>query len=137
MVLREQAPGRPPLWSLDLDRYRGPSTTWTTVTPVVHSHWRSTKSQQALVDQVAADCAHVGLPAPEEIKVLRQPALRGSPPAHIDRRGLPEDWRGPINGPVQHLQLTFPVAVRGPIVLGRARHFGLGLLVPQREEQDA
>lgn len=123
-----------PLATLDLDRYTGPSATWTTVTPVVHSRWRSAKSTQALVDQAVADCSHVGLPTPEHIEVLRTADLTGAPPAFIDRRSLRNEWLGPISGPAQHLRLTFPRPIRGPVLLGRARHFGLGLMRPWHEE---
>lgn len=136
LELRETVPLTRPLASLDLRRYAGPSTSWETVTPVVHSHWRAAKSPQALVDQVAADCAHVGLPVPVRIEVQAASELRGAPSAFVDRRGLKEEWLGPISGPAQHLRLEFPVPVRGPILLGRARHFGLGLLRPRRGEVD-
>lgn len=131
MVLRETVPVGRPLRSLDLGRYQEPSKVWTTVTPVVHSRWQAAKSDQALVDQVAADCAHVGLPAPSRVEVLRNPALRGAPPSRLDRRGLRRDWQGPIDGPAAHLRLSFPMKVRGPLLLGKARHFGLGLMLPE------
>lgn len=133
MTLRETLPLRAPLKSLDLDRYRGPARIWTTVTPVVHSRWRAAKSRQALVDQIAADCAHVGLPTPERVEVLRNPELPASPPAFVDPRGLRPEWRRSIEGPAQHLRLTFREPVQGPILLGKARHFGLGLMIPSIE----
>lgn len=123
-----------PVASLDLQRYLGSSETWTTVTPVIHSHWRTAKSRQALVDQVVADCAHVGLPAPVHIQVLQASDVRGAPPAFVDLRGLRKEWLGPARGPSQHLRITFERAVRGPVLLGRARHFGLGLMQPHRTE---
>lgn len=131
--LRDYDPVRRPLATLDVQRYARPSACWTTVTPVVHSHWRSAKSEQALIDQVVADCVHVGLPAPARVEVLRNPDLRAAPSAFIDRRGLRDDWLGPLRGPTQHLRITFAEAVRGPILIGRARHFGLGLMLPWQE----
>lgn len=114
------------LTTLRAASYRGPSRHWTTATPIVHSRWKKGGSS-ALLDQVTADCAHVGLPAPEAVAHLRGSGL-GSEPVPIDQ--VPRAWRGPLNGPRSRLRLTFPCPVHGPILLGRARHFGLGLLVP-------
>lgn len=117
-------------------RYVGPSRRWTTVTPVVHSRWRKGDDEAALAAQVEADCAHVGLPAPVHIERLRTSALRGG-----GNRVIPEpaklrpEWRGSMQGPRSHLVLEFDREVVGPIVLGKARHFGLGLCVPAGEPE--
>lgn len=110
-------------------RYRRPSTRWSTVTPLVHSRYRPRKDDQALFDQVAAECSDVGLPAPARVAVRRGPRFRGSP-GRIDGRALPDSWMGPMRGPQAHLDLWFDEPVRGPVLLGRARHFGLGLCLP-------
>jgi CRISPR-associated protein Csb2 len=109
--------------------YRRPSRTWVTVTPIVHSRWRK-GGLDALLRQVSADCAHVGLPAPEEVAVLRGAGVRGGADRIVAVRDVPESWRGPLQGPADHLRITFPEPVVGPVLLGRARHFGLGLCVP-------
>jgi len=104
--------------------YTGPAATWRTVTPVVHSHWRKDK-RGGLLGQVAADCLHVGLPEPAAVKPIR--AGRGMvPPSRV-----PAPWRGLLGGPSGHLEITFPEPIMGPVLLGRARHFGLGLCIPR------
>ncbi|MDQ3677373.1 MAG: type I-U CRISPR-associated protein Csb2, partial [Actinomycetota bacterium] len=113
--------------------YRRASERWSTVTPLVHSRYRPRKGEQALFEQVAAECSDVGLPAPARVAVRRVPRFRGGPGA-INRRGLPESWTGPLRGPHAHLDLWFEEAVRGPVLLGRARHFGLGLCRPFDDE---
>lgn len=108
--------------------YRRPACRWVTATPVVHSRWRK-GGAEALLEQVTVDCRHVGLPAPERVEVLRAPvtgAARALPPSRV-----PLEWRGPLNGPTRHLRLTFERPVVGPLLIGRARHFGLGLLLPE------
>ncbi|MHB1537116.1 MAG: type I-G CRISPR-associated protein Csb2 [Solirubrobacteraceae bacterium] len=115
--------------SLREDLYIRPARRWVSVTPIVHSRWRK-GGADALLEQVRADCAHAGLPAPVEIELLRAPGRIGGadralppPPGH-------ESWNGPLQGPTSHLRITFAEKVRGPVLLGRARHFGLGLCVP-------
>ena len=36
----------------------------------------------------------------------------------------------PAEAPAPHLRLTFSQPVCGPVLIGRARHFGLGLCIP-------
>jgi CRISPR-associated protein Csb2 len=121
--LREPDARRAAQRTLRTDLYMGPARAWRTLTPVVHSRWRK-ESQGGLLGQVEADCRHVNLPAPESVRTVRG-GHRMIPPEQ-----LPEEWRGLLGGPSSHLELTFPQPVRGPILLGRARHFGLGLCIP-------
>jgi CRISPR-associated protein Csb2 len=120
--------GRPRA-TLQESRYRRASAYWTTITPLVHSRYRTRKDAAALYDQVAAECRDVGLPAPAEVSVRRTARLRGAP-NHISAKGLPASWTGPLKGPQAHLDLSFERPIEGPVLLGRARHFGLGLCLP-------
>jgi CRISPR-associated protein Csb2 len=95
----------------------------------VHSRYLPRKGEQALYEQVAAECSDVGLPAPARIAVRRGSRFRGAPGV-IAARSLPPSWTGPLRGPQAHLDLWFEQPVRGPVLLGRARHFGLGLCLP-------
>ncbi|MDW5592990.1 type I-U CRISPR-associated protein Csb2 [Conexibacter stalactiti] len=113
--------------------YARPSRHWVTVTPVVHSRWRK-GGAEGLMRQVAADCAHVGLPTPSSVAVLRGPGRRGGAGRMVSAGQVPERWRGPVQGPADHLALTFERPVAGPLLLGKARHFGLGLCVPAEKE---
>ncbi|HEY5343839.1 MAG TPA: type I-U CRISPR-associated protein Csb2 [Solirubrobacteraceae bacterium] len=117
------------LSSLREEFYRGPAKTWVSVTPIVHSRWRK-GGIDALLRQVSADCAHVGLPVPAEIETLRSAGRHGGADRFVPARETPASWRGLLAGPTSHLRITFAQPVRGPVLLGRARHFGLGLCVP-------
>lgn len=128
--LRLPGPGRPLLWTLREARYRAPSRVWETVTPVVHARRRTSTGPRGLERQIAADCAHVGLPAPSAIEVLSGPPLAGAPARLIPDHAVPEAWRASLRGPRSHLRLTFDRPIAGPVILGRARHFGVGLCLP-------
>jgi CRISPR-associated protein Csb2 len=123
--------GRPKLpFALQEWRWRRSSTTWASVTPVVHSRYRPNSRPESLLEQITADCADVGLPAPSSVEVLRRSPFTGAPAA-VMTRGLPERWLGPLNGPCDHVRFSFEQPVSGPVLLGRARHFGVGLCLPE------
>jgi CRISPR-associated protein Csb2 len=119
--------------TLDQAHYRRAASCWSTVTPVVHSRYLPRRTEQAVYDQVASECADVGLPAPARVAVRREPRFRGAPRS-IDARRLPASWLGPMRGPQAHLDLWFDEPIIGPVLLGRARHFGLGLCLPFEDD---
>lgn len=79
---------------------------------------------------VVRACGHIGLPEPEYVEVVTSVVITGSakprefPPfpaeRHKHRRVL------------VHARLVFEEPVRGPILLGAGRYFGLGLCRPLR-----
>lgn len=117
-------------YTLQESRYTAASYVWDTVTPVVHSHMRRNSRPEAAFEQVAIDCAHAGLPIPSRIEVLTKAPLAGSPDHLIAKERLPQKWRGLLNGPRGHLRIFFDQPVAGPIILGKARFYGVGLCVP-------
>lgn len=123
----------PPL-TLQPERWRRASRIWSSVTPVVHSRYRPNSRPESLLEQVTADCRDVGLPEPVRVEVLRSSRFHGAP-LGVSRAQLPEAWKGPLRGPTNHLEVTFAEPVAGPVLLGKARHFGLGLCLPVREER--
>lgn len=131
--LRQPDPRAARLTTLRFSRYARESRSWASVTPVVHARWRKGGAAW-LLRQLEADCAHVGLPAPCSVKVLRGPACHGGAARLLAGDRMPESWRASLAGQTDHVRITFPVAVRGPVLLGRARHFGGGLCVPLADE---
>lgn len=113
-------------WAVVPSRWSRPSHSWVSATPVVHERW--SKSGPS-IHEVERWCRHAGLP--EEIHVVEvsfsdRPLLSGGidlAPALVFRSR--EDRR-----PYSHLALRFDRPVEGPIVLGRGRQFGMGLLAP-------
>ena len=111
------------LWTLAVERWVGPATDWTTVTPVVLD--RFPRRGRSARDELAASFANAGFPEPVEIQVLAGPPLIGAPSGG----GL----RGEVSpGMRVHARVRFPDPVLGPVLVGRGRFRGVGLFVPDR-----
>ncbi len=130
LFLKLPSPTRRPLKTLEEPLYRGPSRVWQTVTPIVHARRKTSTGPRGIERQIAADCAFAGLPEPIRIEVLKDAPFPGAPDMPLPARSVPPDWRASMTGPHSHLRLTFARAIEGPVLLGRAAHFGLGLCRP-------
>ena len=107
-----------------------PSRVWESVTPYLHP-WH-VKRHFDVAAQIKRECRERGLPEPAmlepfaEVKVGKDRKRR---PIHYRRF---RSRQGPTQpdrlGSFWHL--TFPEPVRGPLALGFACHFGLGLFTP-------
>jgi len=124
-------------------RWTGPSSRWYTATAIalgnnpgdLHSRdpHRLAKAVDAAKRIIAADCVNLGYPEPVEVWVHKRSLLNGAPAAH---RFMPFPERG--NGPRRvciHAGILFDKPVRGPLILGAGRFFGLGLCAPARESR--
>lgn len=113
----------------------GRSTTWESITPYLHP-WH-VKKQFDIQAQICRECRERGMPEPVRFEVLDQIDVgkgRQRRPIHFHRfrnkHGLHQPdrlgsfWR-----------LTFCEPVRGPLALGFACHFGLGLFQPMQGEE--
>lgn len=101
------------------------SRTWISSTPYLHP-WH-VKKRFGVEDQIRRECRSRGLPEPE-MQQLPTIAIQGRPvrPVHFHRfrskRGLTQpDRQGSF------WRLTFHQPVTGPIALGFACHYGLGM----------
>lgn len=121
--------------AVDDQRWMGPGRTWTSVTP-----WISETSLLGRAAHVRDRCLRDSLAR----------ALSGDPEVPLERgivdgfirsaqthdeawiAGVPAASQGPPfrPGPPVHVRITFNEPVEGPIVIGRDRLFGMGLLVP-------
>ncbi|WP_437677227.1 type I-G CRISPR-associated protein Csb2 [Sorangium sp. So ce131] len=79
---------------------------------------------------VATACERIGLPRPARVTVVPAAPLAGADKA----RHFPPFQAGtpPLQRVLVHATLTFDVPVRGPILIGAGRYFGLGLFRPLR-----
>ncbi len=106
------------------------SEAWQSVTPYLHP-WH-TKKRFAIEDQIRRECRERGLPEPTILETFDEVDVgknRKCGPIHFrrfrNRRGLTQParlgsfWR-----------LTFPEPITGPLALGFACHFGLGVFRP-------
>jgi len=110
-------------WAASPRRWSGPARRWVTASPVVHEHW--TKGPPDL-REATRWCEHAGLPAPTAMRVSRYPRLPGA----LDLHPTQVTRAGRERRPYSHVELEFPEVVPGPVVVGRGRHLGLGLMSP-------
>lgn len=120
-------------WGRRPERWTRPSRTWVTALPAVLD--RYLKHRDDVEAEVRRAVVRSGFPEPTTVGVSLRPLLPGA----LDLR--PEDTvrRAEDRGfkPYRHVRLSFPERVRGPVVIGSMRHYGLGLCVPLDEESDA
>lgn len=117
-------------WAAVPRRWLRPSRSWVSATPVVHERWSKWRPG---VDEVARWCRHAGLP--EEVSVTEvcfseHPLITGGvdlAPSLVFRSSRDRH-------PYSHLMVRFDRPVQGPLVLGRGRQFGMGLLAPIGDE---
>ncbi|WP_295443545.1 type I-U CRISPR-associated protein Csb2 [uncultured Thiodictyon sp.] len=93
--------------------------TWATVTPIVLD--RHPKRGQSVERLIADSVVRAGYPAPVGVEVTDYP-IQGVPRASA--------FAARVNGHRTHARLHFANPLRGPMLVGRGRYFGLGLLRP-------
>lgn len=112
--------------------WAGPSLEWATATPILLDQFPKQKANRPGVEQIiAASCERVGLPAPESIEHGPYSWLEGVSP--VPQFRLLRDQNDRPRWGV-HAKVRFPHPVRGPVLLGAGRYFGLGLLRPLRSD---
>jgi CRISPR-associated protein Csb2 len=97
---------------------------WQTVTPVILDRYPKGHNPQALDRAVRATIRHAGLPDPIKVDCSPIPWQAAAVPAPAyTGNGLPSGLR-------LHMDVTFAQPVRGPVLAGRGRYFGIGLFAP-------
>lgn len=131
-----QATLRPRVWCR-------PSRAWLSVTPVAldrnpgelysRDPAKAASAHREAMDTIAVACTNIGLPRPARVEVVPSATLSGTvkgrrfPPFPLDRM---KTRRVQV-----HAFLRFEEPVRGPILLGAGRYFGLGLFRPVDEHE--
>jgi CRISPR-associated protein Csb2 len=115
---------RPQVWI-------GPSATWASVTPILLD--RFPKKNLPVEDILAVACERVGLPRPIEIQYGPFSEIHAVSPVSEFRIMRSKDDK-PRWG--VHSKFRFEDPVRGPILLGAGRFFGLGLLRPWKWREE-
>lgn len=99
-------------------RWSGPAHRWASVTPVVYAGFP--KDDGVRRKLIARMCSHGGLPEPVAATVRKDSAVPGA-----------GGWMPPYKDFFhEHIELEFDEPVRGPVVLGRGRYRGYGLMLP-------
>ncbi len=109
------------------------SSVWKSVTPYLHP-WHI-KKNFSIEDQIRRECRERGIPEPVAIEAFDEVNIGKNlnrRPIHFhrfrSRRGLHQPDR--VGG---FWRLTFADPVEGPLALGFACHYGLGLFRPMRQ----
>jgi CRISPR-associated protein Csb2 len=120
------------------DAFRSPllesAQEWMSVTPYLHPWYR--KPRFDVADQVRRECGQRGLPGVTSIEPVAEihVAHRARRPIHFHRfRSKPGLLQPDRHG--SFWRLSFAEPIRGPLALGFACHFGLGLFEPLRSER--
>lgn len=119
----------------DLAPWLGPAKRWASVTPVAldrnpgnllsRDAGKATRAVRRATTTIAEACAHIGLPAPAEIRMLRRSRLAGTPPL-TDFTPYPRSSTR-YQRVCVHVDLSFAEPIAGPLLLGVGRHTGIGL----------
>ena len=117
--------------SLRAATWTRPARVWRTVTPILLDRFPKKKGP-GVEEILAASCRRIGLPDPVGIEHGPYSTVDGVPPVPAFRLQRAGETR-PRWG--VHARLEFATAVRGPMVLGAGRYFGLGFLRPERENK--
>lgn len=112
-----------------------PSYRWVSVTPVAldrnpgdlrsHDPVVAAQAYLAASESVALGCERIGLPRPTRVDILPSVTMPGVSKAR-EFPAFPSDRRKPQRVKV-HAVLEFDSPVRGPVLIGAGRYFGLGL----------
>ena len=123
--------------SLQPERYAGPSTRWSSVTPVAldrHAKSKGMDEWQSEVEEIiASSCVNVGLPRPMGVKLMKHSAVAGAPSYPSGNAPSWTGWTlpGALRGRMlTHVSVEFAEKVQGPVILGAGRFQGLGLCLP-------
>lgn len=100
------------------------STHWSTVTPVLLDRPPKRRTPEATLAAVTESLINAGYPVPRSLSVSVTSDFQGAPTA--------QDV--PTRVPRFHARLVFPEPVRGPVLAGRWRNFGIGLFRPTPQE---
>jgi CRISPR-associated protein Csb2 len=124
--------------SLSPSRWCRPSSRFITATPIaldrhpgnLRSNSHRTAHRAAIEAQrtIAEACERIGLPRPVSVEISLAPFLPGAQPVRAFR-----PWPnrpGRFMRMRVHADIRFGQAVRGPVLLGAGRYFGLGLCLP-------
>ncbi|MDO5675563.1 MAG: type I-U CRISPR-associated protein Csb2 [bacterium] len=97
---------------------------WQSLSPLILPRHRKARGKDTPDGQILAELASRGFPVPKKIEWLRDESIAMRHYIRTRRKSAPPEDYG------YALRLTFAEAINGPLCLGYASHFGLGLFAP-------
>lgn len=119
----EYAPQDPLPKSATAERWAGPAQTWVSVTPLVLDRF---PKDGDVATTVAASFSKAGLPIPRRVDVSNEPLTNGA--IRLKPHELPKRCQGRL---FRHVRVTFDQPIRGPVLAGAGRYFGVGFFAPE------
>ncbi|MEI9892726.1 MAG: type I-U CRISPR-associated protein Csb2 [Chthoniobacter sp.] len=119
--------------TLNPKTWSGPSKVWATVTPIVFDGYPRERDGRRPAEILTESCARIGLPVPTKIELSGFSKFLGVPGVH-EFRTRRRDTDPPR--PATHAVLHFDHPIRGPVIIGAGRFFGLGLCRPFNSKSD-
>jgi CRISPR-associated protein Csb2 len=139
--LRDPSPTR----ALQPERWTRAARRWHTATPVAlgrnpgNLRSRDPAVAARAVEQaertVMDDCRNLGLPEPAAVHIHAR-SLLGGAPAAARFMPFPDDDGGGPRRVCVHAEIVFDRPVRGPLLVGAGRFFGIGLCAPVSTRAD-
>jgi CRISPR-associated protein Csb2 len=124
--------------TLNAARWCKPSRHFVTATPIAldrhPGNLRSNveraahKAAAEAESSIADACERIGLPRPSNVVISLAPLLPGAQHVRQFAPWPPQPDR--VRRARVHAEIEFPEKVRGPVLLGSGRYFGLGLCLP-------
>lgn len=130
LALSDRQDSRRATWTTKPGRWTKPSQQWVSVFPVVSDRHGPVR-QLGAVD-VARWCRQAGLPVPAAARVSRTPLVTGAVDLSQPETARPGHTQ---TRPWAHVELFFAEKVIGPVIIGAARSYGLGLCAPIDEKE--
>jgi CRISPR-associated protein Csb2 len=129
--------------TLNAARWCRPSRRFVTATPIaLDRHPGNLRSNVARTahkaaaeaeTSVADACERIGLPRPSSVSISLAPILPGAQHVHQFSPWPPRP--GKMRRARIHAEIVFSETVRGPVLVGAGRYFGLGLCLPLPEQR--
>ena len=128
LALVDRQDRRSRAWATNPDRWTGPSRQWASAFPVVSDRHGPMRLLSAA--DVGRWCRQARLPEPIAARVSRTPLMPGAVDLSQPETARPGHAQ---TRPWAHVEIFFAEEVRGPVAIGAARSYGLGLCAPVRE----
>jgi CRISPR-associated protein Csb2 len=131
--LERETRNYPPM-TLRADTWTGPSAEWGSVTPVVLHHYPKRARDNEVERILFQAFESAGLPRPVAMRITPVSVFEGV--GHV--KAMPEFTEGGerLCRYQVHLVVRFPSVVEGPVLVGRGRFRGYGLLRPTEAKHD-